>query len=148
MPFWQIFAPEDAYSDEDKQALAESITSMYTDFVNLPKFYVVVNFHSQPANSVYVGGKPANNFVRILVDHIARRIENQPDLQALCMQIIESKIEPWVRDRGYDWEVHVDETPPGLWRTQGLVPPAAGSDGERLWAEENRAVPWDVSAAS
>lgn len=148
MPFWQVFAPENAFTDEDKEALSASITSMYTDFVNLPKFYVVVAFHPQAPNSLYVGGKPANNFVRILVDHIARRIEGQPELQALCMQIIESKIAPWVRDRGYDWEVHVDETPAELWRTQGLTPPAAGSDGERLWAEANRAVPWDLSTAS
>jgi phenylpyruvate tautomerase PptA (4-oxalocrotonate tautomerase family) len=148
MPFWQVFAPENAYTDEDKEALATSITSMYTDFVNLPKFYVVVNFHEQPANSMYVGGKPANNFVRILVDHIARRIVGQPELQALCMQIIESKIAPWVSERGYDWEVHVDETPAELWRTQGLTPPDAGSDGERLWAEKNRAVPYEVATAS
>jgi len=148
MPFWQVFAPENAFTDEDKEALAESITSMYTDFVNLPKFYVVVSYHMQPPNSMYVGGKPANNFVRILVDHIARRIVDQPELQALCMQIIETKIAPWVRDRGFDWEVHVDETPQELWRTQGLTPPAAGSDGERLWAEKNRAVPYDVVAAS
>ena len=69
MPFWQVFVPENAFTDEDKEALAESITSMYTDFVNLPKFYVVVQFHANPENSLYVGGKPANNFVRILVDH-------------------------------------------------------------------------------
>jgi phenylpyruvate tautomerase PptA (4-oxalocrotonate tautomerase family) len=148
MPLWQVFTPENAYTDEDKEALAESITSMYTDFVNLPKFYVVVIFEPLPANSIYVGGKPANNFVRIFVDHIARRIDGQPELQALCMQLIESKIAPWVRDRGYDWEVHVDETPPALWRTQGLVPPAAGSDGERLWAEKNRAVPYELTPAS
>ena len=65
MPFWQVFAPENAFTDEDKQALAESITSMYTDFVNLPKFYVVVSYHMQPPNSMYVGGKPANKPVKI-----------------------------------------------------------------------------------
>ena len=36
----------------------------------------------------------------------------------------------------------------GQLRTQGLTPPAAGSDSERLWAEKNRAVPYDIAAAS
>lgn len=148
MPLWQVFAPENTFTDEDKEALSTSITSMYTDFVNLPKFYVVVIFHDLPLNSMYVGGKATNNFVRVFIDHIARRIQGQPELQALCMQLVESKIAPWVRDRGHDWEVHIDETPPELWRTQGLVPPAAGSDGERLWAEKNRAVPYELASVS
>lgn len=144
MPLWQVFSPEGTYTDEDKEALSASITTMYTDFVNLPKFYVVVIFNDLPQNSIYIGGKANNNFVRIFIDHIARRVEGD-DLQAVAMQLIEAKIAPWVRDRGHDWEVHVDETPPKLWRTQGLVPPPAGSDGEHLWARENRAVPYELA---
>lgn len=147
MPMWQVFAPENTFTDEDKEALSASITTMYTDFVNLPKFYVVVVFHDLPLNSIYVGGKATNNFVRVFIDHIARRVEGE-DLQAVCMQLVEAKIAPWVRDRGHDWEVHIDETPQALWRTQGLVPPAAGSDGERLWAEKNRAVPYELASVS
>lgn len=147
MPYWHIFAPEDAFTDQDKQELSESITSLYVDFVNLPKFYVVVLFQPLPQNTLYVGAKPANNFVRIVVDHIARRVEGA-ELRALCMEVIEAKLAPWIRDRGYDWEVHVDETPADLWRTQGLVPPPAGSDAERMWAEKNEAIPYELASVN
>ncbi|MFG2730529.1 tautomerase family protein [Streptomyces canus] len=145
MPYWEIFTPENAFTPEDKEQLSEAITSIYTDTVNLPKFYVVVLFKDMPANTMYVGGKPANNFVRIRVDHIARQLEGA-EIRAFCMAIIEEKLAPFVKERGYDWEVHLDETPMDLWRTQGLIPPSAESDMEKLWAKENRPVPYEVAA--
>lgn len=36
-------------------------------------------------------------------------------------KIIEEKLAPFVKERGYDWEVHIDETPMDLWRTHGLA---------------------------
>ena len=60
MPCWDIFAPPNAFSDDVKEQLSEAITSIYVDYVNLPKFYVVILFHDMAANSIYVGGKPAN----------------------------------------------------------------------------------------
>jgi hypothetical protein len=99
-----------------------------------------------PANTMYVGGKPANNFVRVVVDHIARQMDNA-ELRGLCMTVIEEKLAPFVKDRGYDWEVHIDETPIDLWRTQGLIPPPPYSDAEKLWAKENRAVPYELSSS-
>ncbi|GGS24396.1 hypothetical protein GCM10010269_73920 [Streptomyces humidus] len=142
MPYWEIFTPENAYTPEDKEQLAEAITSIYVDYANLPKFYVVVLFKDMPANTMYVGGKPADNFVRIRVDHIARQMDD-PQMRFLCMEVIEEKLAPFVKERGYDWEVHIDETAMDLWRTQGLVPPPPESDMEKLWAKENRAVPYE-----
>jgi hypothetical protein len=60
------------------------------------------------------------------------------------MNRIEEKIGPFVKDRGYDWEIHIDETPIDFWTVQGLVPPPAESEAERLWARENRPVPYDT----
>jgi phenylpyruvate tautomerase PptA (4-oxalocrotonate tautomerase family) len=137
MPLWDIFIPENAYTEQDKEQLSEAITSIYVDHVDLPKFYVVVAFHEKPANSIYVGGKADNSFVRICVDHFARQL-NTVEERALCMAVIEEKLAPFVKDRGFNWEVHIDETPMDLWRVQGLVPPPPGSETERLWAQQNR----------
>lgn len=144
MPYWQIFTPANAFTDEDREKLSEAITSIYVDYVNLPPFYVVVLFNDMPRNSMYVGGKAHNNFVRIFIDHIARQLDT-PELRAACMTVIEEKLAPFIRDRGFDWEVHIDETPIDLWRTQGLVPPPPYSDIEQLWATENRAIPYELS---
>jgi hypothetical protein len=32
-----------------------------------------------------------------------------------------------------------------LWRVQGLVPPPPESDIEKLWAKENRPVPYELT---
>ncbi|MFI5798745.1 tautomerase family protein [Streptomyces sp. NPDC051677] len=145
MPYWEIFTPENAFTPEDKEQLSEAITSIYVDYQSLPKFYVVVLFKDMPANTMYVGGKPANNFVRIRLDHIARQMDGA-EIRAMFMGLVEEKLAAFVKDRGYDWEVHVDETPIDLWRTQGLVPPPAHSDVEKLWAKENRAIPYEVAS--
>ena len=59
------------------------------------------------------------------------------------MSVFEATIAPYVRDRGYDWEIHFDETPIDLWRVQGLIGPPEESEMEKLWAKENRPVPYD-----
>jgi hypothetical protein len=43
------------------------------------------------------------------------------------------------------WEVHVDETPRELWRTDGLRPPMREGEEEVLgvWMREDRAVPYE-----
>lgn len=143
MPYWKILTPVGAYSDEDKQALSDSITDLYVDAVNLPRFYVVVAFEEVPAGSFYIGGKVHTNFVRVVIDHIARQIDT-PQLQEACMDWIEMVLEPFVKERGFDWEVHVDETPIELWRTQGLVPPEPYSEQEMQWAKDNKPTPYEV----
>jgi phenylpyruvate tautomerase PptA (4-oxalocrotonate tautomerase family) len=144
MPCWEMFVPENCYTEEDKARLSEAITSMYVDHAGLPKFYVVVIFHEKAPNSIYVGGKAANSFVRIRVDHFARQLDTAEE-RALCMAVIEEKLAPFVKDRGFDWEVHIDETPMDLWRIQGVVPPPPGSEAERLWAQQNKPIPYELS---
>jgi hypothetical protein len=54
----------------------------------------------------------------------------------------DASVDPFVRERGYAWEIHIDETPIELWSIEGMKPPAPGSDWEKRWAQENRAVPF------
>jgi phenylpyruvate tautomerase PptA (4-oxalocrotonate tautomerase family) len=145
MPYWQIFTPANSFTDQDREQLSKAITSIYVTYVDLPPFYVVVLFNDMPQNSMYVGGTAHNNFVRLFIDHIARQLDT-PELRAACMAAIEGALAPFIKDRGFDWEVHIDETPFDLWRTQGLVPPPPYSDIEQLWAAENRAIPYELSA--
>lgn len=50
-------------------------------------------------------------------------------------------IVPWVKDRGYDWEFHIDETPFDLWSVQGFYPPREGTEDEKRWIAENKPSP-------
>jgi phenylpyruvate tautomerase PptA (4-oxalocrotonate tautomerase family) len=143
MTCWEIFAPENAYSEKDKELLSEAITSMYVDYAEMPEFYVVVIFHEKPTRSIYVGGKAVNNFVRVRIDHFSRHLETA-EARAACMAVIEEKLAPLVKERGFDWEVHIDETPMDLWRVHGMVPPLPGSEMEKVWARENRPIPCEL----
>ena len=78
MPLWKIYHPTSAFSAQDKQALSQRITALYS---RLPKFYVGVIFQEVPAESFYVGGVPADRFVRIWVDHIARTLPTPEPLR-------------------------------------------------------------------
>lgn len=42
--------------------------------IGLPAFYVNVIFIDVDENALYVGGEPKDNFVRIVVEHIAREL--------------------------------------------------------------------------
>lgn len=150
MPMWQLFVPEGAYSPDDQVALADEITKLYTESVGLPRFYVTVLFHEMPKRAFLIGAEPRDNFVRVSVDHIARRFDDiaehlalpdDTDLAQLWLEQVTAALKPWVTDRGFNWELHVDETPVALWYIDGLVPPPAWSAEEQRWAAENRATP-------
>jgi hypothetical protein len=57
-----------------------------------------------------VGGEPHDKFVRFKVDHIARTLPG-PIIRERWVRKIDEIIAPFVRDRGFDWEVSIDETP-------------------------------------
>jgi phenylpyruvate tautomerase PptA (4-oxalocrotonate tautomerase family) len=143
MPLWQIYTPVGAYSIKDKKALSAALMSVYVDRAGLPNFYVNVLFHEVAEGNFFIGAEPRNNFVRLVAVHIARQLPTA-ELRRAAMNRIEEKIGPFVKDRGYDWEIHIDETPIDFWTVQGLVPPPAESEAERLWARENRPVPYDT----
>ena len=105
----------------------------------LPKFYVGIVFHELDGSSFFIGGKPVDRFVRISVDHIARQFPND-ESRARWLTKANATLEPFTTGRGYDWEIHIDETPPSLWLIQGMRPPPPNSDLEKRWIAENRPV--------
>ena len=135
MPMWQVYYSEGAYTAEDKQEFAEAITGLYTQF-NLPAFYVTALFHELPAVMFYIGGEQASGYIRIWVDHIARRIPD--DYNRFWMDAVNKMIAPFTAERGHRWEVHIDNTPMDLWTIDGFYPPPADSDEEKRWARDNR----------
>ena len=135
MPLWNIYCSEGAYSSEDKRAFAQGITDVYAS-VGMPRFYVGVVFHDLPTDSLLIGGVSRDDFVRISIDHIARK--SVPEERELMLKFLNKSIHPFVRDRGFDWEIHIDETARDLWTIQGMRPPDEGSAEEQRWARENR----------
>ena len=138
MPLWKIYHPPGAFSAGQKQGLSEAITGVYSP--RLPKFYVGVVFQEVPPDSFFVGGQPATNFVRIWVDHIARTL---PGAEARTRFIghVTKVLAPFIGDRGFDWEFHIDETSFELWSINGMRPPLADTEDEKRWRTENRPSP-------
>jgi hypothetical protein len=58
------------------------------------------------------------------------------------MRTVDQVIAPFVKAKGYDWEVSIDETPFDLWSLQGEIPPPFESVGEKRWVNENKASPY------
>ncbi len=135
MPLWKVYHPETAYSAADKKEIATGITKIYSI---LPKFYVGVVFQPVPQDSFYIGGEPANDFVRIWVDHIARQFAEEA-MKERFLSAVARVITPFTSARGLRWEMHVDETPFSLWTIEGLRPPLPNTPTEQKWREENRA---------
>jgi hypothetical protein len=40
-------------------------------------------------------------------------------------------LKPYVADRGYEWELHVEEGPRELWLIDGIAPPPSFSEDEQ-----------------
>lgn len=135
MPLWKIYHPVGAYSADDKRALASAITDVYARV--MPRFYVGVIYQEVAADNFYIGGEPHDHFVRIWIDHIAREF---PDSTASRRFIdkINQVLAPWIAERGYDWEFHIDETAFDHWSVQGYFPPRQGTPDEARWIAENK----------
>ncbi len=77
MPLHRIYTAKGVFSAEDKQAISERITKIYSI---LPKFYVVVVFLEVEPESFYIGGQPNARFVRVVSQHLARtQLEGRPE---------------------------------------------------------------------
>jgi phenylpyruvate tautomerase PptA (4-oxalocrotonate tautomerase family) len=137
MPLWKVYHPVGAYSAQDKKALAQAITAVYAQ-VPLPKFYVVVVFEAIDSESIFVGGEARDNFIRFKIDQIARTIPG-PILREWWIRTLDKVIAPFVKARGFDWEISIDETPFDLWSLNGELPPPFESLAEKRWVAENRA---------
>jgi len=138
MPLWKIYHPVGAFTREDKQAISEKVTGIYGRV--MPKFFVGVIFQEVAEDSFFIGGKPTGNFVRIWIDHIARAFPSD-DVSKRFIVKVNELIAPWTKDRGFDWELHIDETPFALWSIQGMFPPREGTPDEQRWIAENRPSP-------
>jgi len=134
MPLWKFYHPENAFSDDDKHAIAGQITAIYRD---LPPFYVGVVFEALAKTNFYVGGTATNDFVRISVDHIAREIKDD-DVKRRFLAAVGQILAPYIADRGLRWEMHIDETPFSLWTIQGFRPPVPGTPESEKWRMDNR----------
>jgi phenylpyruvate tautomerase PptA (4-oxalocrotonate tautomerase family) len=147
MPYWEVFTPVNAYTVEDKKAFADAITKACVEFAEIPAFFVNVRFQEMPENTMFLGGEPATNFVRIVADTIARQMPT-PEIRAACMAFIGEVVRPFLTDRGFDWEIHIDETPVELWRVNGIKAPLDDPELFEQWIKENRAIPWEEVPAS
>jgi hypothetical protein len=104
---------------------------------------VIVNFVKQASGDTWVGGEYITKkpFIRITADYIAVNVPNSDESYKGVNTGIDQALKPHVADKNYDWEFHVDETERRLWKINGLIPPVHGSEDEKLWVKENRAVP-------
>jgi phenylpyruvate tautomerase PptA (4-oxalocrotonate tautomerase family) len=143
MPLWKIYHPEGAYSPQDKQAISARISDIYR---SLPRFYVGVVFQEVPSTSFFIGGEPADDFVRIWVDHIARTFDDEA-LKGRFLAAVGQLLAPYIEERGLRWEMHVDETPFSLWTIQGLRPPLPNTEAEQRWRTENRPTAYEAAPA-
>ncbi|KAM7193041.1 putative oxalocrotonate tautomerase [Naviculisporaceae sp. PSN 640] len=146
MPLWLIYHPSGTFtSPETKGLLARDVTSYYTA-AGLPPFYVVVKFILTDRENTFIGGEnpPSDRpFVRITVDHIAVHTDNNEKHMRYAMTKLNDLLRPHIKEKGYDWEIHVDETPRGLWMINGFRPPPWRSAAEKKWFEDNRPSAWE-----
>jgi phenylpyruvate tautomerase PptA (4-oxalocrotonate tautomerase family) len=163
MPLWQLFVPENAYTSEEKAEMASKITNIYSSDwsrenfgFELPKFYTSVVFHEIKADSFYVGGESRDQFIQIEVVHIARTNEGAAALAGITVEEILRRyfenvnglLKPYIADRGYEVEFHVETAPFETWQIDGMTPPPPYSVAERRWFEENRSSPYTAEEVS
>ncbi|KAJ7042273.1 putative oxalocrotonate tautomerase [Mycena alexandri] len=73
MPLHRFFVPTGLYTPEDKAAISEAITKLYSSPpASLPPFYVVVLFIEFEKGNFFNGGKATDGMARITIEHVAR----------------------------------------------------------------------------
>jgi phenylpyruvate tautomerase PptA (4-oxalocrotonate tautomerase family) len=140
MPIWHVHYPKGVYDAQDRQAFAAKVTDLYAENRNFPRFYVSVAFHEFVQGEFFVGGEPAERFVRISIDQIALQ-SGDPERRKRWMDVLNRWMAPFLEERGLHSEIHIDNTPREFWTIDGIHPPPAGSADERRWAEENKPSP-------
>lgn len=147
MPQWNIAHPPGAFTPEIKKAFAEQITQIYVE-IGLPRFYVNVFFWETSKDTCFIGGEPTEDFVRIWIDHIAldtidESMYTMEQTRAWVGYRLGAAVKPFVPDRGYRWEMHIDDTPFELWTVDGIFPPRIGSNLLKQWARDNKPSAFD-----
>lgn len=141
MPLWTVHHTPGIFTDQEKHKLASDIADHYQR-VGLPRFYVVTVFHETRPEDFFVGGEPTAAGVRIIVEHIARHAADRESRHRNALWIRDMLRPHLERRDDLHWEFHVDETSEDLWMINGIAPPPAGSDAEKLWARSNSASPY------
>ncbi|RYO42797.1 hypothetical protein AA0111_g705 [Alternaria arborescens] len=145
MPLWRIYSHPDTFTLDQKRGIAAAITKHYDV---LPAFYVDVIFVDCKEGNVWVGPESKTNFVRIVVEQIARAMPSPDTAEGRAwrtgwMDKINETLRPYILDRKeLDWEMHISETPRDLWRVQGIDPPPTDSEAEKSWKAKNYAHPY------
>ena len=141
MPLWSIYHTPGTFTADEKRELATRITDHYHQ-VGLPRFYVVTAFHEVTPDNLFVGGEPTPVGVRVVIDHIARRLPDEQSRRRVAGWVNEIMRPFLERHEHLHWEFHVAETSADLWMINGLVPPPPGSAAEQRWAKDNLALPY------
>ncbi|KAJ7779674.1 putative oxalocrotonate tautomerase [Mycena metata] len=147
MPLHRFFVPTGLYTPEDKAAISEAITQLYSNPpTSLPQFYVVVLFIELEKGNFFNGGKATDGMARITIEHVARNFAADDAARKRgFMDRYEQVIAPFTKNRGINWEVTVVDTDPLLWNINGIAPPQGNTEAEALWRRENKAVPFEKS---
>ncbi|KAF1991101.1 hypothetical protein K402DRAFT_400580 [Aulographum hederae CBS 113979] len=82
--------------------------------------------------------EPQAPFIRIFASNIARKMKDD-GMKGMFRERVNQLLQPWVKDWGYDWEWHADETDRELWEIEGVSPPLPGEEGQ--WHEAGRPIP-------
>lgn len=138
MPLWVFAHTPNAFSLEEKKELAQTITAIYTR-LQIPAFYVNVQFFEMDPTNQYVGGESPSNFTTISIYHIARAFDNESAKQKFLNKA-DSILTPRMKAKGMNWEYFIQQTPVDLWRINGFPPPGFGSELEKLWFRLNKPV--------
>ncbi|KAK0207032.1 putative oxalocrotonate tautomerase [Desarmillaria ectypa] len=132
MPLHRFYIPVGFYSKEDKAAIVKAVHQCYS---KLPKFYIVVIFIEVDNENFYVGGEVTDNFVRIVVHHMAAHFSDERKKE--FNEIYNKALAPFTKERGADWEIQVAEMDRRMWAINGINPPPRYSKAEALWYKEN-----------
>lgn len=136
MPKWVFNCNAGMFSTAEKKQIAEGMTKLYTS-VGLPAFYCHTHFIELPPDNIYAGGETPKALTTVSIYHIARGFDT-PQVEALFFKALDDILRPILKPKGIEWECGVYEARRELWRINGLVPPATGSELEKKWAKENK----------
>jgi phenylpyruvate tautomerase PptA (4-oxalocrotonate tautomerase family) len=165
MPLWQLFVPENAYTPEEMKDFANRITDIYSGPESMknwgfqfPRFFTSVVFHEFKPERFIVGGEPRDKFIQIEVVHIAggeADDDRPPNEQAAermgglteaevfekFYDVVNPTLKPYIEDRGYEWEIHIENAPAVSWRVDGQVVPRPPSEDWERWLKDDKASP-------
>ena len=110
-------------------------------------------FHEFKPESYIVGGEPRDQFVQVAIVHAVRTDVEVAELMGITIKELEDlffqfaadALKPYVADRGYETEWHVEVVARETWLIDGMAPPPPWSPAEKQWAKDNKSSPYVLS---